>query len=56
MRRERAARDAAPLVTLPVPDLPVPNVIGDVVPEFSLAALMRTVGYLIIKRALGNVA
>ena len=56
MRSERAARDAAPLVTLPVPDLPVPNVIGDVVPEFSLAALIHAVGYLMIKRAIGNVA
>ena len=34
MRSERAARDAAPLVTLPVPDLLVPDVIGEVVPEF----------------------
>ena len=34
MRSERAARDAAPLVTRPVLDLPVPDVIGEVVPEF----------------------
>jgi hypothetical protein len=51
MRSERAARDAAALVTLPVPD-----VIVEVVLEFSFAALIRTVTLSMIKRALGNFA